>query len=457
MDTSALNLTRTWFDEHLRQALEHARQAGHREWFAKSLTIPPLPMIDAFAAYAGFGWYFSQPDGATELGLGLVRDWQWQNTDGLDRMEKHARRLADDGIPPETLVVGGTGFSPDSPWKDWPSVYLALPMVQVLASETQTQLSVVLSLDGEQPADVYLRKLEPIWHALSSAAPTPGVRQRPTAIESYPSREDWMGRVAHAAQDIRAGRFDKVVLARSLKLSYTHRVNVGAVLDNLRAQNPEAAVFALRRDGSTFLGATPEVLARVAQDRVETMSLAGSAPRGLTPEEDYDLAEAMRNDPKIGREHAVVRRHVEDALAPLTDTLDVPDTPDLKKLPSVQHLLTPVEGHLRPDASIWSVVKKLHPTPAVAGYPADAATQYIVREGEPFARGWYAGAIGWTRISGDAQWMVALRSGLVRSGEVQLYAGCGIMGDSDPQSELEESDWKFNTMLSALEIEGESY
>ena len=458
MDTSALNLTRTQFDEHLRQALEHARQAGHREWFAKSLVIPPVALIDAFSKYQGFGWFLSQPDGVSQLGLGLVRDWQWNDGDGLERMEKHAQRLTD-GLPPEVLLVGGTGFSPASQWDGWPGVYLALPMAQVIQTPDGTLLTVTLWLDGEQqqPVEMYLRRLEPIWRALSSQIGHSGPAQTPTLIQSRPSRQEWMARIAEAAQDIRRGRLEKVVLARTLRISYSRAVNVGAVLENLRVQNPDAAVFALRRDGATFLGATPEILARVQQDLVETMSLAGSAPRGLTPEEDRRLAEAMQHDPKIAREHAVVRRHVQEALSGLTDTLIMPDTPDLKKLPSVQHLLTPIHGHLKPGAGIWSVVNKLHPTPAVSGYPVEAATDYIVSGGEPFARGWYAGAIGWTRLSGDAQWMVALRSGLIHRNQVDLYAGCGIMGDSDPASELLESDWKFNTMLSALEIEGEPY
>ncbi len=454
MDTSALNLTRTWFDEHLREALERSRKTGHREWFAKSLSIPPISLINAFAGYPGFGWFFSTPEGRSQLGLGLSRDWRWQEGAKLERMESQARRLADAGLPPETLVVGGQAFSSGSAWADWPDIYIALPMVQWVQDKGQARLTVILPIQGDLPPEAYHQKLEPIWRALFGEEGTahPWLGQ-PARIESVPSRQEWMQLVEQAARDIRQERLDKVVLARQLKLIYPRTVAVPVVLENLVSQNPDATVFALRHQNHVFLGATPEVLATVKAGVVETMCLAGSAPRGLTPEEDFRLADAMMHDAKIVEEHEVVKRHVRNAVQPHTSELAMPDEPGLKKLPSVQHLFTPVRGTLSRESSIWSVVSTLHPTPAVAGYPVASATQYLAHH-EPFSRGWYAGTIGWANLSGDGQWMVSLRSGLVHDTRVALYAGCGIMGDSDPESELRESDWKFNTMLSALEIEG---
>lgn len=455
MDTSALQLTRTWIDDELRTTLEQARRTGHREWFAKSLVIPAIPVLDAFSRYHGFGWLFCGPDGRQQLGLGIARDWQWPSPDGLSHMDHHTETLIEEGLPKNALVVGGTAFSPQSSWPDWPGVYLALPMVQIVQNGDKARMQVLMPLEGESAPEVYLRQLDPVWRALfatreASLPPGPLL-----SMHSTPSRERWMAEVSQAAANIRAGTFDKVVLARRLSLTYRNPVGVAPLLENLRAQNPEAVVFAMRRRKGVFLGATPELLVRVRNGAVESMSLAGSAPRGLTPEEDAQYAGQMLHDAKSIREHEVVRRHVEDSLAHLTRSLTMPDQPDLKKLPTVQHLLTPMRAELSSHATIWSVVQNLHPTPAVAGYPSERATDYIVSR-EPFPRGWYAGAIGWTELNGAGQWMVALRSGTVQDTTVNLYAGCGIMGDSDPEAELSESDWKFGTMLSALEIEGES-
>jgi isochorismate synthase len=419
------------------------------------LEIPAIRLFDAFASYHGFSWLFCTPEGSQQLGLGLARDWQWHDKNGLEHMDQHVRGLRQDGLPADSLLVGGTAFSPQSPWAEWPGVYIAMPIVQIVQDGGAATLRVQMPLDVDQAPEHYLSRLEPIWRALfSQAAQEPGAG-RPLTLRSAPSREEWMAQVARAAGEIRAGRLEKVVLARRLTLTYRRPVAVAPMLENLRAQNPEAAVFALRHEGSVFLGATPELLTHVHGGIVESMSLAGSAPRGLTPEADGRYADQMLHDPKTRREHSVVRRHVQDSLAHLTQSLTMPDHPDLKKLPTVQHLLTPVRAKLNPDATIWSVVQSLHPTPAVAGYPREAAQEYIVGA-EPFPRGWYAGAVGWTNLDGNGQWMVALRSGTIRGTEVNLYAGCGIMGDSDPQAELRETDWKFGTMLSALELEGES-
>ncbi len=455
MDTSALNVTRTWFDEHLSEALDQLHHEGHSKWFAKSLLIPSVSLLAAFANYEGFGWYLSQPDGTTQLCLGLSREWQWDSPQGLTRMQRHTEALLREGLAEDTLVVGGLSFSPASRWSDWPGAYSALPMVQITQNGRDTRLSARLPLDGSQPPEYYRDKLDAVWQALAAAAPIAAIGQNPVSIMPRPSRKEWMERVREGAANIRAGRFEKVVLARALALTYERPLNIYAIVENLRAQNPEASTFAVRRHGSVFLGATPELLARVRDHHLEGMSLAGSASRGLTPEEDSRLAAEMKENPKIIHEHAVVRRHIQESLHHLTLSLDMPETPSLKRLPTVQHLHTPLEAELRADATIWSVIGSLHPTPAVAGYPVDIATHYIVEHGEPFPRGWYAGAIGWSTLGGDGQWMVSLRSGVVRGATVELYAGCGIMGDSVPEAELAESDWKFSTMLGALEIESE--
>lgn len=457
MDTSALNLTRTWFDEHLRVTRERVHRTGHREWFAKSLVIPPVPLIAAFAAYQGFGWYCAQPDGAAQLGLGIAREWQWSRSEGLLRMERHARALLAEGLPNTTQIIGGVAFSPDVLWPDWPAVYAAIPLVRVFTTDTETTLTVTLAIDPDEPWESYLEKLNPIWNALVAKDYPNASGQPPIRVVSRPSRESWMQEVARATNHIKSGDFIKVVLARALELRFAQPVNVPVVIDNLRVQNPEATVFALRRATAVFLGATPELLARVTDRTVESMSLAGSAPRGLNPQDDSRYADEMKGDAKNQREHAVVRQHVRDRLSHLTRSLDMPEPPDLKRLPTVQHLLTPVRAELNPDASIWAVVQQLHPTPAVAGYPVETATRYIVEQAEPFRRGWYAGSVGWSTLSGDGQWMVALRSALIHDRDVYLYAGCGIMRESDPAAELSESDWKFGTMLSALELEGDPY
>ncbi len=455
MDTSALNLTRAWIDEHLREALQRTRETGHDEWFAKSLAIPAIDLVEAFSRFSGFAWLFLDPHGEAQLGLGLEREWQWSSSDHLERMETHISRLESQGLPGDLMVVGGQGFDDSSAWPAWPQVYFALPAVQVRQTAHGAHLTVVQHLHPDQPLEFFQQRLEPLWRALLADS-VPAIMPQPMTIRSIPNRLEWTSIVEEATEKIRAQHMDKVVLARSLALSYQKPIPVARVLENLENQNPEAVVFALKREQAVFLGASPELLVRVHGAQVETMALAGSAPRGVTPEADFEIAESMQEDAKSQREHAVVKEHIRRALEETTDQLSMSDRPNLKKLPSVQHLLTPIRARLRDDSSLWPIVAHLHPTPAVAGHPVDVATRYI-REHEPFNRGWYAGAIGWSTLSGAGHWMVSLRSGLITGREALLYAGCGIMGDSDPESELRESDWKLSTMLSALEIEGGAF
>lgn len=455
MDKSVLDLTRAWYDDALREALAHSRHTNHSEWFAKSLTIPPVSPRRAVSAYPGLGWIYSQPDGRVQIGLGATREWHW--TAGVDHIGWHLQRLREEGLPPETFIVGGQSFSPDSPWEKWPGVYFVLPTVQVVQSSHDAHLLVVLRVSGDFPLEAYQKPLEPIWQALFATPPEPQSMPVPTRIKPVPERHQFRQIVADAVKAIHSGTFEKVVMARSLVLQYHTLPPLGRILDNLQAQNPDANLFALKREDSIFFGATPELLARVQGNVVETMALAGSTPRGLTPEEDATLADAMRHDMKTRHEHAVVRQHIEGALGDVTESLNVANGPQLKRLPSVQHLMTPIWGRLEPDKTMWSVLERLHPTPAVAGFPVAQATQYIIQH-EPFTRGWYAGSIGFATLNGHGEWSVALRSGIMShdSQTIRLYAGCGIMGDSDPDLELMESDWKFKTMLNALEIEGET-
>jgi Isochorismate synthase len=138
-----------------------------------------------------------------------------------------------------------------------------------------------------------------------------------------------------------------------------------------------------------------------------------------------------------------------DSLAPIVESLTVANGPAILTLPHVQHLITPIRGRLRQEAGLLALAGRLHPTPAVGGAPRDAALALLAAH-EGFERGWYAGPIGWLGADGDGELMVALRCGLVTGAEATLFAGCGIVADSDPATEWEESRLKLRTMTAAL-------
>ena len=152
---------------------------------------------------------------------------------------------------------------------------------------------------------------------------------------------------------------------------------------------------------------------------------------------------------KEREEHAVVVDMLRATLAPLTDELVIPAVPHVERLRHLQHLVTPVEGRLREPVGVLRLGELLHPTPAVGGMPRDLALELIAEE-EQLERGWYAGPLGWVDRRGDGELVVALRSGVVDGATATLLAGCGIVADSEPEREWQESTTKLLALGSAL-------
>ncbi len=272
---------------------------------------------------------------------------------------------------------------------------------------------------------------------------------RPYRIESLLPPETWKAIVARATRDIQAGDYEKIVLARGVQVTADHTFDLYAVLSALQQAYPWAYTFAITRGTKTFLGATPERLVGVSGGIVRATALAGTARRGSTPEEDVQVGSDLMASPKNRHEHDVVVQMLRAALSDPCVDIHAADNPTLLKLANVQHLYTPVSGRLRPHATLMDLIARLHPTPAVGGLPSQKAMGYI-RDHEGLDRGWYAAPVGWLDARKEGDFAVALRSGLVEGNTATLFAGCGIVADSDPAAELTESELKLQPMLKAL-------
>lgn len=261
----------------------------------------------------------------------------------------------------------------------------------------------------------------------------------------------WVDSVENATDLIKADQFKKIVLARQLKIELHQPASATRILNQLRNQYPDCYTFMVSQDGETaFLGSTPERLASFHDRDIETEGLAGSISRGKTASEDAALEYRLRHSQKDLNEHAFVLDAIEENLQQYSDVFEHPVSPDVKKLSNVQHLYTPVHATIKDGVSRTEVLSKLHPTPAVGGYPRDAAMPFINKL-EHFDRGWYAAPVGWINAHGNGEFVVAIRSGLLKNNEVRFYAGCGIVENSDPHREWEETNLKFIPMLTALE------
>ena len=457
----------------LRQAAEGAAARRHALVASLAFAIPsPDALVAQHAAGQHAAGFFAQPTAQLALvayGEAATLSVTGSGSPGQLRrawakLLHHAVLQRRPGIaatlPVGPIMLGGLAFDPTMPrtalWESFPDGLLSLPQVLLSVQGQAAALTLNAVVRPGEPTATALAALEAAQHWLEQIAVTTLPDLAGTTAwrwRELVSGDDWQDRVARTAATIRAGTYAKVVLARAVEVDLASPSAPVPVLCRLRAAFPAATLFAIPRGDQVFVGATPERLARVAGGAFATMALAGSAPRGATAAEDAAIGAAMQHDPKLCHEHGVVVTMLEAALAPHCADLMVTRPPELVRLANVQHLRTTITGRLNAGESVLDLVTALHPTPAVGGLPRAGALAFL-RANEGLDRGWYAGPIGWVAPSGDGEFAVALRSGLLAGTHATLFAGCGIVGASDPAQEYAESQLKLRAMALGLGLEG---
>ena len=340
------------------------------------------------------------------------------------------------GVPGTGAVAFGA-----LPFRADPSAALVVPAVVWGRADDGTRWVTTIAPGDAPVADA----ADLCSMAAPPAAPLPGqITVRPVKPAAW-----WCELVARATTAMgRAGPdgLRKVVLAREVLVDADVPFDRAAVLARLRAAYPGCFLFHV--DG--FLGASPELLVGRGGDVVRAQPMAGTAPRGGDPATDARLGAGLLASPTYRQEHQITIDMVHDTLLPWCSYLDYEAEPSVVAVANVQHLATLVEGRLsQPAPSILELVAALHPTPAVNGLPRDLAQAWIA-EHEGFDRGRYAGTVGWVDARGNGTWAVSIRCAEVQGTQARLYAGNGIVADSDPDTELAETQIKLQAVLSAL-------
>lgn len=393
-------------------------------------------------------------------GWGVTASVTASGVSRFERVHADVERLLScvdiEGVPRDAAprMFGGFAFrpayQPHATWAGFPNTYFALPRVMITDTDGQLWLTLTTCDEDEDlraEADRLIAQLE----RLDRSTPVAQARVIDTA---YPlSQENWRQQIIEGVRRIEAGELEKVVLSRTGELRFDADVRVEPVLERLAQRYPSTYRFLIEpARGSAFMGATPELLIEVSDRRIRTAAVAGSIGRGATERDDAELAAQLFTDPKERHEHALVANSLRDLLEPLTSQLTYPDEPQILKLGNIQHLYTPFDGVLQSHIDVLDAVEKLHPTPALGGCPQQAAVDAI-HEIEPVDRGWYASPVGWIDGCGNGMLAVAIRSAVAHGDTVRLYAGCGIVAQSNPDSEWNESRIKFRPMLDALGAE----
>jgi isochorismate synthase len=264
------------------------------------------------------------------------------------------------------------------------------------------------------------------------------------------SPTEWARQVGAALDAIEQGRVEKVVLSRRQKLVADHPFSSKDLLVNLIDGDSKGTVFLYRYGDVFFCGCTPELLVRKRGEDIASMCLAGTIGAGRTEEDRARLAGELLHDRKNLREHAFVVDFMRQVISRNCHEVSIPADPDIKSLRHVQHLHTPVAAKLMEGRSMQDLVGQLHPTPALSGSPVGEALM-LIRCIESFNRGLFGGAVGFVNGEGDGEFSVAIRSGVFDGELGWVYAGCGIVKDSNAVSEFDEIDMKLKTVLSAFD------
>lgn len=453
--------------------IEHRGTSGTPTQRIVSYSLPctGVSLLQFLAIHAGgerFYWENAHEPVAF-AGSGIAVELTAWGEDRFSVIETELRRLFADltmlsDSPTDTYprVFGGFAFrhdfTPDNTWSIYAPAHFVLPHYQLVSINGETWLTINTQLpydeDPHSLGDDLKVALEAKIQQLQKAEPLPIGEQPPLDHIAYPmTYEAWETMLNHAIQRIRAGELKKVVLSRVAEASLNEPVNLLAILDYLKGNYAECYRFLFEpRTQYAYYGATPELLVDVRGDQLTSMGLAGSIRRGESSEEDAELAQALLNSTKDRHEHQLVVDKMRDRLEPLAQSLDIGDV-GIYTLSNIQHLHTPIHATLKSSGGVLPLVSLLHPTPALGGDPRDIAMQ-LISESEPVPRGWYAAPVGWVDYKMDGQFAVTIRSAVAQEKRVWMYAGAGIVADSEPQKEWDEIALKFRPMLSALGVLG---
>jgi isochorismate synthase len=385
----------------------------------RAVTRPLEGVLDLNDVAGGDGYLFVR-DGVGIAGRGVAARVPYDRAPHMLAAIEHDGDSA--GGP---VAIGVMPFLPDSPAE------LVIPSA-VVRKRADGTAWVTLIDDAEQPIG------------------QPPVRPAAASYDIRPAIEvaHYLRAVESARDAVRAGDIVKAVIARPITVSSDHPIDIHAVLGRLRASFGSSYRYSV--DG--FIGASPELLVAVEADVIRSHPLAGTAP--ITGDVDIDsrLASELIASTKNQVEHRTVIEMVHDTLLPWCSYLDWEPEPSIVRVANVQHLGSSVEGRLsNPTPNVLELVRALSPTPAVGGHPRTRALDLIASV-EGFERGPYGGAVGWVDATGDGTWAVAIRCAELSDDRhtARLVAGGGIVADSDPLTELAETQAKFQAMLSAI-------
>lgn len=311
-----------------------------------------------------------------------------------------------------------------------------------------------IPFDTHQPSELYIPER---WESFSRTDKQQSARYAAPLDamdvvdrQEIPEQDEFMAMVERAAALTATPEVDKVVLSRLIDITTRERVDSGALLEKLIAQNPASFNFHVPlSDGGVLLGASPELLLRKEGSHFSSLPLAGSARRQPDDVLDREAGNKLLASGKDRHEHDLVTQAMKSVLGPRSSHLSLPESPQLITTPTLWHLATPIEGTALAEENAMSLACLLHPTPALSGFPHQVAKR-LIAELEPFDRQLFGGIVGWCDDEGNGEWVVTIRCARLHQRTLRLFAGAGIVPASSPLGEWRETGVKLTTMLNVF-------
>jgi isochorismate synthase len=436
-----------------------------------SITLPvPTEAAEKFLRLVprenGFLW--RSPSGEQFVGGGEAGEVK---VGGPDRFVKLARAVPEffsrvaavsfAGPPPPPVLVGGAAFAPGvpavEPWEEFTEDAYVLPRWGYRRFKGSASVTLTVRRDELGDSDTAERLVDEtrtLTRALEYESPTSLIERIDLAkatVRHLPAN-DWRAYIDAIHAAIGSGEYQKIVAARRCVVELRRVLEDTSFMARVFAAYPDCTHFAVRRNESTFLGATPETLFRKRGLVLQTHALAGTTRIKDDPASDSsrDVA-ALQESRKDLDEHSLVVQRICSELEPLTTRIECAAEPSARQVRNLIHLQTPISGELRETTSAFDLLAALHPTPAVGGFPAREAAEWI-SQNEPLERGWYTGTVGWIDANGDGEMAVAIRCGVLTKSRAYIFAGAGVVAASTAEAEYAETAGKMGPVLRALGV-----
>ncbi|WP_099160034.1 isochorismate synthase [Virgibacillus ndiopensis] len=447
----------------LEQAITNARDTNKKQFISMTKEIDSVEPLYFFESAKDIKmdrtFWTSTSDQFYLVGVGSAFKIR-ANTDRFQVTEEQWRKILSEAIihnpfnAPGTgmVAMGGMSFDPKKEktnlWCNFDDSEFIIPQFILTKNKSNQFLTINVQVTKtDHPVQLAKALQQSVERLLKSSGKLPNGATIKARKEIEP--EQWKNVVQLATDEIKQSKAEKIVLAREMRLKLSKEAEITAILSNFITSQTNSYIFAFEHGDDCFVGATPERLVKLENRQLLSTCLAGTAPRGKTSSEDERISKDLLHDSKNREEHDFVVEMIKKAIKDYCTDIQIPNEPVIYPLKNLQHLFTPVRATLQNGYSIFDIIKQLHPTPALGGVPRETSLTFI-REHEQLDRGWYGAPIGWLDGNQNGEFAVAIRSGLIQGDEASLFAGCGVVKDSDPEAEYEETTIKFLPMLSVL-------